>query len=67
MSPKYRKSILICNGSSCHQASKVDLIEHFNLKLKEYNLQDVKMELQIINYIMKQEKKILFVLQPNQV
>ena len=48
MSPKYRKSILICNGSSCHQASKVDLIEHFNLKLKEYNLQD---EINVVNSV----------------
>jgi NADH-quinone oxidoreductase subunit F/NADP-reducing hydrogenase subunit HndC len=48
MSHKFKKSILICKGSSCIQVSKVDLIEEFNLKLKEYNLEN---EFQVVQSV----------------
>lgn len=43
MSNNKKRNILVCKGSSCQQTSKIDLIETFKSKLKEYNLdQDVK-------------------------
>lgn len=38
MSNKYKKSLLVCNGSSCQSASNIDLVQHINDKLKEYGL-----------------------------
>lgn len=38
MSNKYKKSLLVCNGSSCLSASNIDLVQHINDKLKEYGL-----------------------------
>lgn len=38
MSPKYKKSLLVCNGSSCQAASNIDLVDFINGKLKEYDL-----------------------------
>lgn len=38
MSSKYKKSLLVCNGSSCQKAMNIDLVQHINEKLKEYNL-----------------------------
>jgi NADH:ubiquinone oxidoreductase subunit F (NADH-binding)/(2Fe-2S) ferredoxin/Pyruvate/2-oxoacid:ferredoxin oxidoreductase delta subunit len=40
MSIKYRKNLLICNGSSCQEASNFDLVAFTNTKLKEYGLDD---------------------------
>lgn len=40
MSNRYRKNLLVCNGSSCQQASDFDLVAFINFKLKEYNLED---------------------------
>ena len=40
MSKKFRKSVLICNGCSCLEASKIDLLKEFQLKLVEYNLHE---------------------------
>lgn len=48
MSPKFKKSILVCNGSSCLQASKVNLIAEFQAKLKEYNLEN---EIQVVQSV----------------
>ncbi len=38
MSPKYKKTLLVCNGCSCQAASNVDLVDFINVKLKEYGL-----------------------------
>lgn len=38
MSIKYRKNLLVCSGSSCHDASNFDLVDFINVKLKEYGL-----------------------------
>jgi NADH:ubiquinone oxidoreductase subunit F (NADH-binding) len=40
MSNRYRKNLLVCNGSSCQQASDFDLVAFINFKLKEYNLEN---------------------------
>ncbi len=40
MSNRYKKNLLVCNGSSCQQASDVDLVALINFKLKEYNLEN---------------------------
>ena len=40
MSNRYRKNLLVCNGSSCQQASNFDLVAFINFKLKEYHLED---------------------------
>lgn len=40
MSNRYRKNLLVCNGSSCQQASDFDLVAFINFKLKEYHLED---------------------------
>jgi NADH:ubiquinone oxidoreductase subunit F (NADH-binding)/(2Fe-2S) ferredoxin len=39
MSNRYRKNLLVCNGSSCQQASDSDLVAFINFKLKEYKLE----------------------------
>jgi len=38
MSNKYKKSLLVCSGSSCQKTMNIDLVQHINGKLKEYNL-----------------------------
>lgn len=40
MSNRYRKNLLVCNGSSCQQATDFDLLAFINFKLKEYHLED---------------------------
>ena len=40
MSNRYRKNLLVCNGSSCQQASDFDLVAFINFKLKEYHLEN---------------------------
>lgn len=34
------RNILVCQGSTCHQLAKVNLIDVFRTKLKEYQLED---------------------------
>jgi NADH:ubiquinone oxidoreductase subunit F (NADH-binding)/(2Fe-2S) ferredoxin len=40
MSTVKKRNILICKGPSCQTASKIDLIAHFQEKLKEYQIED---------------------------
>lgn len=40
MSQKYRKNLLVCNGSSCRLTLDFDLVDFINLKLKEYDLEN---------------------------
>jgi NADH-quinone oxidoreductase subunit F/NADP-reducing hydrogenase subunit HndC len=39
---------MVCNGSSCQQASDFDLVAFINFKLKEYNLED---EIKVIHSV----------------
>ena len=48
MSNRYRKNLMVCNGSSCQQASDFDLVAFINFKLKEYNLED---EIKVIHSV----------------
>ncbi|WP_395048468.1 NADH-ubiquinone oxidoreductase-F iron-sulfur binding region domain-containing protein [Flavobacterium sp.] len=40
MSNRYRKNLLVCNGSSCQLASDFDLVAFINFKLNEYHLEN---------------------------